>query len=748
MKLTAKAQRIVAYLLIAASVLMLLGAACILVRLGLESFADRREAQRVLKRKLVRTSSDCGSCHAEIYHSWAASHHAHAHRATDAGADASAFEPARSFSLNGVGYRVAWSAGRPHFVEQRPGSPPQSYDADFVLGYAPLRQYVIPVGGGRYQMSEIAFDSAKRDWFNVFGGEQRQAGEWGHWRGRGMNWNSFCAQCHLTDFTKNYDPQSDTYQSKWLEHGVGCVQCHDSLSADHAHAGYETPRPLADQLRNRARSQQTCAPCHARNELLTGEPRPGMPYFDHFRITLPTDPGVFYADGQVRDEDFNWTSLLTSRMGGKAGVTCLDCHDPHSGKTLLPAANNALCLQCHGGKNPRNAPIIDPIAHSHHKPESAGNQCVACHMPTTTYMQRDPRHDHGFLRPDPLLTKELGIPNACDRCHADRGIEWQIAANERWYGAALDSRQRQRARAVSGAQKHASDAPDRLTALIASEDVPAWKATLLLLAIPWAEDPRVSAVAMAALSDSSPMVRSSAVQLAAAGTSTRENIRTALHDPVRQVRIDAEWALAAEISPESAEGRELEQYLGVSADQPIGQFRLGELLAMRGKLSEAQGPLRKAIAWDPNSPAFYETLGAVLSQYGDAYGAAAQFWRGALLDRENANPAYEAALSYSETGNLQEAEGALRETVRRDPGFDRAWYNLGLLLAKTQRAAEALAAIGHAQSIAPKVADYPYAAATIYWSMGRFDEARAQARRALEIDPNHSGARRFFPASP
>ena len=34
-------------------------------------------------------------------------------------------------------------------------------------------------------------------------------------------------------------------------------------------------------------------------------------------------------------------------------------------------------------------------------------------MPVTTYMQRHPRHDHGFTIPDPLLTKQFGTPNAC-----------------------------------------------------------------------------------------------------------------------------------------------------------------------------------------------------------------------------------------------------------------------------------------------------------------------------------------------
>ena len=43
------------------------------------------------------------------------------------------------------------------------------------------------------------------EWFNVYGSEDRRPGEWGHWTGRGMNWNSMCATCHNTRLRKNYD---------------------------------------------------------------------------------------------------------------------------------------------------------------------------------------------------------------------------------------------------------------------------------------------------------------------------------------------------------------------------------------------------------------------------------------------------------------------------------------------------------------------------------------------------------------
>ena len=62
-------------------------------------------------------------------------------------------------------------------------------------------------------------------------------------------------------------------------------------------------------------------------------------------------------------------------------------------------------------------------------------------------MVRDLRRDHGFTSPDPVLTKELGIPNACTTCHQDKNVDWEIEAVEKWYGTNMNRRARDRARA-------------------------------------------------------------------------------------------------------------------------------------------------------------------------------------------------------------------------------------------------------------------------------------------------------------
>jgi predicted CXXCH cytochrome family protein len=293
----------------------------------------------------AQTSATCQSCHAEIFAAWQPTDHANANRRI-AERDRAAFTIAQTIADGGSRFDLAWENDHPKIIERRDGAAGIPHEPDLVLGSKPLWQPLVPAPGGRWQPTEVAFDPARKEWFNVFGQENRQPGEWGHWTGRGMNWNSMCAHCHMTGFQKNYTAATDSYASTWVEHGVGCIQCHGAMPAVHNGKNAVREKAPAPFHGDRALMQQTCAPCHARNELLTADFQPGDSYHDHYRLVLPTDAAVFYPDGQVRDEDFNWTSVQLSRMG-HAGVTCLDCHDPHSTKTLLPSSNNQLCLQCH-----------------------------------------------------------------------------------------------------------------------------------------------------------------------------------------------------------------------------------------------------------------------------------------------------------------------------------------------------------------------------------------------------------------
>ncbi len=711
------------------------------------------EATRVAQAKLPsmaknQTSAYCQSCHADVHAAWEGTDHANANQMVGEADLAEAFAEAHQISDGGATFDLEDGSDGPAMVwHPSAEGEKQRFPVQAALGQKPSRQMLVETEPGRIQPTDMAWDPAAKEWFNVFGQQNRRPGEWGHWTGRGMNWNSMCAHCHMTGYEKNYNVATDRYHGTWVEDGISCIQCHGPVPENHGQNGAGAG---VDWIHDRHRAMETCAYCHARNEQLTAEFPPGEAYDDHHRLTLPVQAGVFWPDGQQLDEDFNWTSVRLSRMY-HAGVTCMDCHDPHTTKTILPVENNALCMQCHtapGRTMPGTgvqSPVINPLAHSRHAEGSTGNLCVSCHMPTTNYMVRSPRHDHGWLKPDPLMTKELGIPNACNECHGEESIDWAIAHTDDWYGEKMDSRQRARARAVAAAQAGEERAVGMLLELWESEDIPAWRATFLQLLAPHADHhPEIAPVARAAASSDDAMERASAMQVLASIPGSEELLREGMKDPVRLVRFDAAWALPHEVEADAQLAKEFLAYLDLTLDQPAGRVRKGQYLANRGQLVEAEQELALAARWDRYSAGIHQTHAMILQAAGRLGDAANAFFRAARLEPGNGQAMFTAGLAYAEANMWEEARNALELAVRREPSLHRAWYNLGLLHHQGGNGVAALEALENAEQQGPTVPDYPYAAATIYWQQGDREAARAAARRALQIDPGYLPARRLL----
>jgi tetratricopeptide (TPR) repeat protein len=421
-----------------------------------------------------------------------------------------------------------------------------------------------------------------------------------------------------------------------------------------------------------------------------------------------------------------------------AGVRCVDCHDPHSGKRILPG--NALCMRCHTQGGFPNAPTIVPAMHTFHMPESTGSQCVNCHMPQTTYMQRHPRHDHGFTIPDPLLTQQFNIPNACNKCHQDKDTAWSLAATEKWYGDKMNRRTRQRATLMAKARRGDDDARDGLIAWLQTDDTPYWKSSASLLLDRWTGSEDVRNALKSQLAHAHPMVRESAVRSLEAGmeadpSAVRAALEPMLEDPVRNVRVAAAWALRDHVSLESTAGKELLHSLDLNADQPSGQMQLGQFNYARGNLPKAVEHMRRAIAWDPNSPPFHHDLAMIESIAGDTQSSIASLQEAIRLNPNEPEYRYKLGLAFSEVGKMDKAIETLREAVRLAPTYGRAWYNLGLALNQQGKTEEALAAFTDGARGSPTDPSIPYAKATILARLGRIDEAKQEVFKALNNAP-------------
>ncbi len=212
----------------------LAGLGCLILKFRLPTDHATVDSQLVSQTNIYVAyggSASCRDCHEEAFKKWAGSHHALAERLPSPGQEDAAFFPTRNFSHGTQQTTVRSANGHYELITAGLSGTKEAFSVERVLAENPLRQMLVPFPGGRLQVTEAAWDPRSNQWFNVYGNEDRKPGEWGHWTGRGMNWNSMCAACHNTRVLKNYDAATDTYHTTMAERAVGCEACHGPLKA-------------------------------------------------------------------------------------------------------------------------------------------------------------------------------------------------------------------------------------------------------------------------------------------------------------------------------------------------------------------------------------------------------------------------------------------------------------------------------------------------------------------------------------
>ena len=387
----------------------------------------------------------------------------------------------------------------------------------------------------------------------------------------------------------------------------------------------------------------------------------------------------------------------------RAGVTCSDCHDPHSLK--LRAEGNTLCSQCHTPEK------FDTAAHHHHASGGAGAACVNCHMPTKTYMIVDRRRDHSFRVPRPDLSASVGTPNACTQCHADRSANWAAQAIATWYPHGRQT-QPHYAAALNAGRTGTADAEQRLDALILDHDQPDIARASALPLLSRYLTPASEAAIKAAIADPSALVRSAAPRALPATLSSAvvQAAAPLLSDPVRAVRVEAARALAG-VDPNTMTAeqrtafdsayRELVAAEMVDADRPEAHLNLGLLHLRRQLPAEAEAEYRTALRLDRDFVPAMANL--------------------ADLDRMR--------------GQDQQGAELLRKALLVEPKNADVHHSLGLLLVRQHNYAEALGELRQASELAPDNARYAYVYAIALNSAGAAADAMALLERAHRQHP-------------
>ena len=688
-------------------------------------------------------SEACAGCHRAEAKLWDASQHkaamAHATDQTVLGN----FNDA-SFDYYGVHSRFFRRDGKFMVETDGPDGKLATFEVKYTFGIYPLQQYLVEFPDGRLQVLALSWDSRPQDkggqhWFHVYPDEEIRHDDVLHWTKLNQNWNFMCAECHSTGLRKNYDAKADRFATTWAEISVGCETCHGQGSR---HAAWARDRqswwpfgkredpakgllvnfderrgvawPIDPQTGTAKRSLapaalrkevETCGLCHARRAGFDEDWVPGRS-LSQTHVVEPLARNTYYADGQIRDveEPYNYTPFKQSKMFA-AGVTCSDCHEPHSAKLRL--AGDGVCLQCHAPDKYAAA------THRHHAGVDPGPSCTSCHMQARTYMVVDPRHDHSFRVPRPDLTVKLGTPNACNNCHGDKSAQWAATTIEQWFGPRREGFQAYAA-AFHAARTDRADAATLLAAVAADSNAPAVARASALSELASYVSPANIGAARTALADPDPMVRIGALDMLDSLPADQlwPFVSPLLADPVRGVRIRAAALLAAvptASQPKAdrerfgAAAREFVAAQRANAERPEARTSLANFLAQRGRTAEAEAEYKAALRLSP--------------QYATA--------------------AINLADLYRQLGRDSEGETILRTAIADSPREAAAHHALGLTLTRLKKSDAALAEFRRATELEPGNARYQYVYAVALHSGGQRDQAMTVLKEALQSHPGN-----------
>jgi Flp pilus assembly protein TadD len=714
-------------------------------------------------------ASTCASCHREAFDAWRGSHHDLAMQVATAETVVGDFNDAE-ITTHGITSRFMTRNGAFFVHTDGPDGEMGDFEVAYTFGVEPLQQYLVPFPDGRIQALSLAWDNRPKAeggqrWFHLYPDSRIDHEDEFHWTGRQQNWNFMCADCHSTNFVKGYDIEADRYASSWSEIDVGCEACHGPGQAhvewaarDPSLRDSDLNRGLSVLLRDRdgvtwrmnadtgiAQRKQplqrntevgVCADCHSRRGTLTGGGHGDPEFLDHYSPAFLTE-SLYFPDGQIEDEVYDWGSFLQSRMYA-AGVSCSDCHEPHS--LELRASGDAVCTQCH---LPAKFAVM---AHHGHSDSDATPACADCHMPERTYMVIDRRRDHSIRVPRPDLSARFGVPNACNQCHADKTVAWAVEAFGDLFPASGAPYQDWTV-AFHQARSGLPQAEVSLLRVAGDPDVPdIARATAILELAPSSLGPRSRQALEDALRHDSPLVRLAALRtLEALHPEHRFGYaKHLLTDPRLAVRSEAGRVLAATpveaVADAERTGLEaaVRDYIATqtyNADRPESWLNLGNLRSGTGDIEQAERDYLHALKLAPDFAPAYLNLADLYRHQGRESDAAQVLERGVARQPGDAALHHALGLSKVRSGESAAAMDRFQRAVELSPETPRYAYVYGVALNSAGRAAEAVEVLEAAHERHPSDTELMQALAVLERERGHFARARHWAGKILEVHP-------------
>jgi len=631
----------------------------------------------------------------------------------------------------------AFITNKKGYVVVRSGDEEKNFPLVHVLGGKNVYYFLTPLKRGRLQVLPLAYDVRKKEWFDTTASAVRHfddnSDEAIDWMETPLTFNTSCFSCHVSQLSTNYDLKTDTYHTVWKEPGINCETCHGP-SGEHVRnfrkAALENKKPkdlglVSTKNFDIDQVDGMCGPCHAKMRPITKGFKPGEKYFDHYDLVTLED-NDFYPDGRDLGENYTFTGWRMNKCAESGKLDCVHCHTSSGRDRFADEKANQACLPCH------DELVNNVSAHSHHKPDSEGSKCKTCHMPKTEFA-RMIRHDHSFRAPTPKTTIAHKSPNACNICHADKSAVWAGKHATAWYGGSYQDETVYFASLIDDARKGKWDRLDEMLKYITGKDRQEVVATSLIRILRNCPDNKKWDTIIAALKDSSPLVRAAAASsLSGNGTEKALNaLLTVTDDRWRVVRTQAGYAISTfppqMIASENKTRAQkaTAQYLTSLQNRPddaLSHYNLGNYYSNQGNLEKAIDSYNTSTKLRSDLLMPHVNASIIYARLGKTKEAEISLRKALGIDPNNAAGNFNLGLLLAEKGNLGAAKNCLRLALKTDPDFAEAAYNLGIMLAQTNPS-ETIELCRKAYTLRPENTRYGYTLAFFLNQNARTSEA-------------------------
>lgn len=539
-----------------------------------------------------------------------------------------------------------------------------------------------------------------------------------------------CQECHGSQIQTRFISGKSKFETSYKSLSINCESCHGpgkkhvSLADSGKVTTVENIGLISLTTLDKDESLMVCFRCHALKDALKPGYLPGKKFQDYYSLRLPIlGENPYFVDGRIKKFGYQQNHLF-SDCYINGSMTCVDCHDPHSGnyrdingKSLVGKFDNGQCTSCHPSK------AVDLVQHTWHEPESKGSLCTSCHMPFLQHKAmgnqlRFARSDHTIPIPRPEFDQQLGIENACKQCHQEKPISWLQKKVDQWYGVIKPHKQ------ITAALHDIEDSSNSLwQILLNGNELPIVQFSILSHLVENRPNPEIQKLDSKIIDTLKKLTKYDDIDLKSLALMIL-HLTSDKDDSVHNY-------LAEQLSSLEKNEEAIRRRWAISLGFLANRYR------DRGEFEKSISTFHKALEVLPNDPELLLNLGITLHDEGNPANAIATFKQVVASNPNRATAHLNLGLAYSSLKDLQKAEIEYYKALNINPYNKLVLYNLGNAAYRKNDLTKAIDYYVKSVDIDPSFAPGYFSLARSYIKTQQFRKAKKAAISGLFYQPNN-----------